>query len=199
MKVLSRDFTTKEKVLLVVLVVILVGLVYFQFVYKPVSASIEKAKNQKENLQSELEAVQTRISLLTKMKNEVDNITEEGTLKAMPSYNNSKNVNKLLNDVLGDMDFALVFSPVEKDGDQIRRPVQLTFNTPDPNTVKDVFTQLTGGEYRCLIGEVTCAPKKERNSGSEEMTVVANLTFYETMVGGKADAGLPVEEEEIAQ
>lgn len=199
MKVLSRDFTTKEKVLLLVLVVILIGLVYFQFVYKPITASIEKAENQKENLKSELEAVNTRITMLTKMKNEVDDITTEGTLKAMPSYNNSKNVNKLLNDVLGDMDFALVFSPVEKDGDQIRRRVQLTVNTPDADSVKTVFSELTGSEYRCLIENVSCAPKKERNADSNEMTIVANLTFFETMVGGKADAGLPVEEEVVAE
>lgn len=199
MKVLSRDFTTKEKVLLLFLVVILIGLVYFQFVYKPVSAGIEKAENQKRNLESELTAVQTRVAKLTQMQNEVDNITEDGTLKAMPSYNNSKNVNRLLNDILGDMDFALVFSPVEKDGDQIRRNVQLTVTAPDYEAAKGIFTALTGSEYRCLVGDVKCAPKKERNVDTGDVTVVAQLTFYETMVGGKADAGLPVEEDGAPQ
>ena len=40
MKIWSRDFTRFEKTLLLILSVILIGLVYFQFVEKPVRRAI---------------------------------------------------------------------------------------------------------------------------------------------------------------
>ena len=198
MKLLSRDFTTKEKVLLLLLVLILVALVYYQFVYRPVADGIVKADDQKKNLEIELEAVNTRVSKLQQMQNEVDGITENGTLRSMPSYNNSKNVNRLLNDVLGDMGYSIVFSNVERSGDQVRRNVQLQYVAPNYESAKEVFSQLTSSEYRCLIGDIRLS-SKEGSLDSGEVTVVANLTFYETMVGGQADAGLPVEEDDTIE
>ena len=193
MKVLSRDFTTKEKVLLLVLVLVLVGLVYYQFVFKPVTEGIERAESLKSDLEIELEAVNTRVAKLQKMQNEVDGITENGTLRAMPSYNNSKNVNKLLNDVLGDMGYSIAFSDVTRSGDQVRRKISLQFTAPEYDSVKNVFSSLTGSEYRCLIEDVRCS-SKDFTLADGEVNVVATLTFFETMVGGQADAGLPTAE-----
>lgn len=193
MKILSRDFTTKEKVLLLILAIIIISLAYYLLVYQPVSDGIEKAELTKQGQAVELEAVNMRIAKLEKMKNEIDDVTENGTLKSMPSYNNSKNVNKLFNDILGDLEFTLSFNDVTKAGDQIRRFVTMQFITKDQKTIKSVLTALSECEYRCLINDVKCSFKLNKNDEAD-YTVRASLTFFETMVGGTPDAGLPAEE-----
>lgn len=193
MKVLSRDFTTKEKVLLLILALIIIVIAYYLFVYQPVNDGIQKAEATKQELNIELEAVNARVEKLQKMKEEIDNVTENGTLKSMPSYNNSKNVNKLLNDIIGNLEFTIGFKEVTRNGDQIRRYVSLQFIAYDEQTVRDVLSALSNSEYRCLLNDIQCNFKimNEKNV----YTVNTNLVFFETMVGGTPDAGLPVEEQ----
>ena len=193
MKIMTRDFNTKEKVLLLLLAIILIILAYYWFIETPVSEGLEKAEGQKQALKVELEAVNTRVAKLQKMQNEIDGITKDGLLRQMPSYNNSKNVNKLLNDVLGDMGYSITFSNVTQSGDQIRRNISLHFIAPDYKTVRTVLSKLSNGEYRCLLGDIHCS-SKEGAIAEDEVTVSATLTFFETMVGGTPDAGLPAEE-----
>jgi len=190
MRLLSRDFTVKEKILLLVLVVILVGLVYYQFVDQPVRNSLELAASQKASLETELEAVRARITLLERMKNEIEDVTANGTLKEMPSYNNSKNVNKLLNDVLGDMGYSIIFSNVSRQGNLVRRNITLRFEAPSYGEVRRVLSALVGSDYRCLIGDVRCT-SAYGTIVEDVVTVNASITFYETVVGGESDTGLP--------
>ena len=190
MKPFSRDFTTREKVLLVVLAVALLGLAYYLLVHKPVTEDLEKAERQEAALEIELEAVQTRIAKLEKMQKEVDQVYANGTLKSMPSYNNSHNVNKLLNDVLGDMGFTITFSNVTRNGDQIRRNIYLQFNAPDYESVRTLLDRLTDSDYRCLIGDLK-VNADDRSLEDSKVSVSVTITFFETMVGGTADPGLP--------
>ena len=54
MKFLSRDFTLKEKILLLVLLLLLFGLAYYRFVYVPCSEAISRAQSEQETLQTDL-------------------------------------------------------------------------------------------------------------------------------------------------
>lgn len=190
MKVLSRDFTIREKIVLLLLALVLIGLAYYQFVDKPVRTSIARAENEKAALELELQTVQLKVAQLEKMQNEIDSITSSGSINRMPSYNNSKEVNKLLNSVLGKLDYAITFSNVTRSGDQIRRNISLRFTAPNYSSMEQVIDKLAQSEYRCLIGNVSCSLNNERD-GSKTVVVNLTATFYETMVGGTADAGLP--------
>ena len=50
MKLMSRDFTRKEKVLLLILTMILLGAVYYLAVDQPVRSAISEAVSEQENL-----------------------------------------------------------------------------------------------------------------------------------------------------
>ena len=192
MKVLSRDFTFKEKILLLVLVLVLIGLGYYQFVDKPVRTNIAKAQQEQEALQVELTAVNTKIATLEKMQNEINDIASSGEVSVMPSYNNSRNVTKLLNDVLGNLGYSITCSNVTRNGDQIRRNISLQFICPDYSSMQRVFQELTGSEYRCLLGDITGSINtRYYHEDDDSVTVNATATFYETMVGGTPDSGLP--------
>ena len=54
MKVLSRDFSTKEKLLILVLALVLVALAYYQFVHRAVVDALASAQAEADSLTVEL-------------------------------------------------------------------------------------------------------------------------------------------------
>ena len=195
MSVMSRDFTVREKVILLILVLFLLGFGYYQFIDKPVRESIAKAEAETANLQMEITAVNAKIATLQRMQDEIDDINASGANTYMASYNNSKAELKLLNDILSaTTQYAISFANVTRDGDQIRRAFSLQFTAPDYDSMRRIILELTSVEYRCLIGNLNCSLNKQRYRDITEygsLSVSMTATFYETMVGGVEDSGLP--------
>ena len=193
MKILSRDFTLKEKILIGILFIIILGFAYYQFVDQPIREAIQKAELSKQSLDLELETVNIKIEQLEKMQREIDRIIAEGTIAPMPSYNNNKAVNMLLNDVLGTYGYEIRFSELTREGDLIRRTISLEFNPPGFSEMRTVLAALENSEFRCLVDNVEFGRQKNRY-GEFVYNASADVTFYETMVGGTPDSGLPEDE-----
>ena len=190
MKILSRDFTTREKVLLLILVLIIMVLAYYQFVYVPTQTALASARAESEALRIELTAVRSRVARLTEMRDDLESISASGKDSVMSSYNNSKAEITLLNDILKNAtQYSVSFSGITRNSDQIRREFSLQFVTADYPSMERIISALTQSEYRCLVGDVRCT--KDAQSATGGMIVSATATFYETMVGGTVDAGLP--------
>lgn len=188
MKIMSRNFTLAEKLLLVALALVLVGLAYYYFVDTPVRKSIESSQAEMEMLQTELTGVQGRLAYLTGIQKNLDALGDIDSLTWMGSYNNSKAEVKFLNDVLANTkNYSISFANVTRNGDQIRRNFTLKFQTSNYEEAQDIMTQLIQGENRCLVGDMKCS----LSSGT--VTINATATFYETMVDGEPDAGLPAD------
>ena len=100
MKILSRDFSRGEKIILIILAIVLVGLVYYQFVDKAVRESIEKANAEAEAIKVELTTVNAKIKRMEEMQAELDTIQSDPKASYMGSYNNSREELAFLNDVL---------------------------------------------------------------------------------------------------
>lgn len=206
MKSLSRDFTKGEKILMAFLALILVGLAYYYVVDRPVRDSLAKAETAKENIQVELTAVNAKIQRMEEMKAELERLQSDPNTSFMGSYNNSKEELTFLNDILsGAEQFSVSFSNVTRDGDQIRRNFKLNFVVPDYDSMESLMKKLGEGRLRCLINDIsyntvrhyyTAAERKDLDTDIEyydRVTVNATATFFETMVGGTPDAGLPAE------
>ena len=195
---MSREVNAKEKVLLVILVLIILGFAYYRFVDQPVRKNLAKAEAEYSSLQSELTEVRVKIRELQRMQDEIDEITSGGKDSFMPSYNNAKEELALLNDILNESvtQYSVAFTSVTRYKDQIRRDFKLDFTTPDYDSMKVVIDKLTGVDYRCMIGDCNCNVIKVKDPMNPSLettalSVSATATFYETMVGGTADAGLP--------
>lgn len=193
---MNRDVNTKEKVLLVILVLIILGFGYYRFVDQPVRKNLAKAETEYSSIQTELTGVRIKIRELQRMQDEIDEITAGGKDSYMPSYNNAKEELALLNDILNESvtQYSVAFTNVTRYKDQIRRDFKLSFTAPDYESMKAVINKLTGVDYRCMLGDCSCNVIQVKNPQQEETTalsVSATATFYETMVGGKEDAGLP--------
>ena len=193
---MSRDVNAKEKVLLVILVLIILGFGYYRFVDQPVRKNLAKAEAEYSSIQTELTEVRIKIRELQRMQDEIDQITSGGKDSFMPSYNNAKEELALLNDILNESvtQYSVAFTGVTRYGDQIRRDFKLDFTAPDYESMKALVEKLTGVDYRCMVGDYSCNVIKVKDQQNEETTalaVSATATFFETMVGGTADAGLP--------
>ena len=207
MKVLSRDFTLKEKILLLLLFLIILGLAYYRFIHIPCKEAIETAHNQRDTFQTELTGALAKEQQLKKMKEELDSLGELQSASRMDSYNNSKAELTMLNNVLESAyDYSIKFNNVTRDGDQIRRNFSLYFETDSFASAKRIIEQLTDSEYRCLLGNMqygvslklwregdrgTVIHKIDDKTYVEFVTVNTAATFYETMYDGVPDDGLP--------
>ena len=195
MKILSREFTPKEKVLVLILCLLLLGLAYYQFVDQPVRSALSKAQAETASLTTELQAVEAKLVKMRKMRDEIEDITAGGTASEMGSYNNSKAELAFLNDVLRSASsYSISFSDVTRNGDQIRRNFTLQFTMNSYDSAEELLRQLSASHYRCMIGDVRCTAARNGNVLTDVITVNATATFFETMVGGTPDAGLPVSE-----
>lgn len=189
MKIMSRDFTRTEKILIAVLTLILLGLVYYQFVEKTVRSSITNAQSEASMLQTELDAAQARLAAAQSIKNSMDELEASGQKSWMGSYNNSKAEVTFLNAILADtLQYSVTFANVTRAGDQIRRSFTLEYRTDSYASAHEIMARLSQSHDRCIVSEASCALEKDG-----VVVVRQAATFYETMVGGVPDAGLPAD------
>ena len=192
MKKLNREFTTREKLLILLLCLILVGLAYYQFVDQPVRTALNNAHAERDSLTTELVAVNAKLTVMRRMRDEMEDITAGGTVSEMKSYNNSKPEIALLNDILrGTPDYTITFADVTRDNDQIRRNFSLTFVSDKYASIQRIIKQLSESPYRCLVGDLKISVTRGKTMAEGPINVNTTATFFETMVGGVVDAGLP--------
>ena len=192
MKKMNREFTTREKLLILLLCLILVGLAYYQFVDQPVRTALNNAHAERDSLLTELTTVNAKLAVMRRMRDEMEDITAGGTVSEMKSYNNSKPEIALLNDILrGTPDYTITFADVTRDNDQIRRNFSLTFVSDKYASIQRIVKQLSESPYRCLIGDLKISVTRGKTMAEGPINVNATATFFETMVGGVVDAGLP--------
>ena len=196
MKVFSRAFTLREKLLLMVLCLLRLGVFYVQCVDMPVREGIAAAENERASLETELMVVEAKLDRLEKMENELDRYAVQGQIGIMGSYNNSKAEVKMLNDILEKANtYSIAFTDVTRDGDQVRRNLTLRYTAKNYETAAQIIAQLSNGQYRCLLGNVVCeSASGYHNLERGEVTVNLSATFYEPMAGDTVDAGLPIDD-----
>ena len=190
MKILSRDFTKTEKLLILFLVLLLLGLSYYRYIYVPIEETISNARAERDALSAELTTQQAALARIKKMREEMD---ETDIAKdRMASYNNFDAEVQLLNEILmRSRQYTINFDRLTRNGDQIRRSFRLQFTTYSFADAKEILLALTNGEFRCLLGDMSFSATEERETGRLLYSASVTATFYETMVGGVADAGLP--------
>jgi hypothetical protein len=202
MKNLTRDFSTREKALLLILALILIGLLYYWFVDVPVRDGIMSANSKKESANAELVVVNAKIAEMEKMEAELEEFGTLGRAAYMGSYNNAEAEYAALNDILADTDeYEIAFSALTRDGDMVRREFSIQFSTTGYEAAKRIITALENSEYRCRIGDLNCTAEQSQDTDADlknwtgKILVSAKATYYETMVGGKPDEGLPADKE----
>ena len=91
MKGLSREFSTREKVLLMIPILIILAALYYIFVHDPVSSGIKDADLQAQMMEDELVVLRARVSQVMQMQSEMKELESDSTESGyMPSYSAGK-------------------------------------------------------------------------------------------------------------
>lgn len=180
---LSRSFTMREKVLLVVLAFLLLFLAYYQFVLRGTEEAIKAYDT------SELEN--------TLIYEEARALTKERMLKAMggametdnkqiPDYDNLKGELRAFEDILASTDeYTVEFKDPVFEGEIVRRNLQVTYWASNYARTKDVLDKLSDCEYRCIIKEVSIMTTNDKSNGvmhensPKAIVVSLSVTFFE--------------------
>ena len=177
------SFSKRDKIILTALLILLLGILYYRFIHIGLNKTLDVFETEADQLQTEVEMANARLARINKMKDEM----AAPNLSRMGSYNNSKPETAFLHTVLSSTpNYSLTFSGLTRNGNQVRRNFNLRFTTSSYAEAVKVIQSLTEGEFRCLLGDMSCSIA---DGGQTTMTV--NGTFYETMVGGMEDSALP--------
>lgn len=197
MKFLSKDFTQREKVLLVILAILLVLVFYYYAVDMPLRNQEEVLNSQKSVLETDVQIAEAKVAEYEKMEETLKNLGDDAN--RMESYNNRTNEINFLNDLLAKTTaYSIGFSPVTVEGNQVRREFSLAYTCGSYSEAMDLLKKLSQCKYRCLISDVSCAPGDTNTALKGAVNVSVNATFYETLVNKTTDAGLP-EPEPVAE
>lgn len=192
---MSRKFTKRETVLLIILAVLLLGLVYYYGVWNQSEEAI--AAYNTADLEDEYTMEQAKAMSKQKMQKEIDS----GEMQAngeVASYNNITNEMNALNDILSMADtYTLDFAEAQEEAGTVRRSIQVTFHAGSYVTVTSMLQQLHDCKYRCLIQDVAISSSASSTTGIKEgsdLNVSLTVTFYETTYNSDSTAGLKLSE-----
>ena len=187
MDFLTDELTRMEKWLILFLSLLLVGLCYYQFLYRPTTREIERLEGQRDAMSMELAQVQQCLTQLKKMRTELDELGRIGYTSRMPSYNSVEEETTFLNDILTEAEqYSISFSNPSRKDNQVRRNVTLRFTTNGYEAARNILMNLTKSDFRCLLGDV----RYTRDNANGATSVNVNATFFETMAGGVMDSNL---------
>ena len=180
--IMGREFSPREKFLLLLLVIVFLIGAYYLGVHLPVKNQLEEAELRKEELHLELTALRAqrdRMDYMQKVIAEKEAQADPG-LPLVAPYDNFTQMMDQLNGILaGVADYSLTFDPVVAEGALVRRPVLMSFTAASYARAQEILRSLEYGRYRCQISDLTIMGT-ESGVGGGPVSVSATVTFFET-------------------
>lgn len=190
-KLIRRAFTTREKVLVLLLAIVLVGAFYYFLIAKNFTGTLAYNTEQLAEVEDQI-AVQTTIATLREsMQDELDGLETAEGLPEIATYDNVHNAVDELNVILAQtITYNLNFSQPELDGETVRRTVGMTFTTSDYATALAVVEDLQNGRYRCNITDFALNGSLMADGSIASVSATLSVTYFETTRGATSLSGL---------
>lgn len=189
---LSKQFTRREKVLLCILGLLLVGAAYYFAVHQPVETALRNLSFQQALAQDSLTVLQVKEQRLSQMREELEEILAQPNPAKTPKFDNLQQVMVFLNAILGSTtDYSLSFQPVKmpEDGSVVRRVINMSFTCATYAEARVVVEQLRDCVYRCQLGDLSMSPAAPTTPAAEQtadlttgaVQVSLTATFFESL------------------
>ena len=191
---LNRSFSTREKVLLLVLAVVLVIGAYYFLVVKNVADTLTANQQQLEEIQIQIDAQNTIAQARSRMEAELAELGDGESLPEVAVYDNIRNELNELNALMASAtSYDLTFDQPELEGSLVRRTVSVSFTVPTYRAALDVVKALENGSYKCLIEDFALNGKLLPDGSVESVSATMSVTYVETTNGSTNLGGLPEE------
>ena len=175
---MKRAFTTREKVLIIIFAVIIIGICYFKLLLEPVNESISQYQTDMQTEQDEILLNQAKLAKMNQMQDELDEIYAEGDAKPLPSYDNSDAMLTELNSILSaSNDYSLSFgtvSPLEQTQYIMNRPVTMHFYAKDYKTARGILDKLHDSDNINQLSDLTITFNDDSS-----VNVSADISYFE--------------------
>lgn len=168
-------FSKRERVLLIVLLVIALGMLWYFAVFTRCQDNLQKATNQQSTIQTSIDTATLKKTKMTKMQNEIAAAKLNGsTATALPLYDNVVNLTDELNGILAAANtYSLNFEGVETSNGIARRKVTLTYTAASYDQATSILSQISGGQYKCMLGDLAITDSNNSSKTSTSSNAIA--------------------------
>ena len=186
-----KKLSKREKILLAVLIVLVVGVCWYKLVYEPVNTSISQYNSDRDTEQTELLTFLPKVEQKRKMQAEVDVLKAQPDAVKIPSFDNTKEIMKALNKVLSAADtYSLSFSDPVKDGYIYSHKVDIKYSADNYRQARRIIDRLAKEAFVNQISDITInndisnkhminANGEDVNISESETNVSLVITFFE--------------------
>ena len=193
---MTRSFSSKEKFLLSVLLIIILGVAYYLLVQIPVTTNLQSIASEKELAETEIVTLKAKQEQLAKMKEELAEIEKKGAKTIVPAYDNLSKEMMFISSVMfntGDWSYNITATTSGDDG-IFRRNLQVFFTCQSYETACGKIEMLQNCRFLCRLGDVNMVPLRvtdyediyynddaDYSITTNPLEVNVTMTFYERM------------------
>jgi hypothetical protein len=194
--VLNREFDRKEKIVMLLIAILLLGFFYFWMVKEPVAHRI--AASDTTELENQIQVEQQKNSSIKQMEQEM-NQNETASTAVVATYDNFKQESIELNRIFAEaVSYSFSFEKPVASGETVRRNIGISFTAADYTSARRMIDALHNDPYRCLIHDVSLAAIDHNSSDTDAVANLQNsqvsgsltVTFYETLHDAATREGL---------
>lgn len=181
---MNRTFTSREKVLLVVLAVLLIGCFYYLVVLQPSLSAIASSDSAVAAAEDEMLVQQAVATRKAELVEQIREAQESGVdQKTLPPYDNTKNELAELDAILANAtSYNIDFSSAEIAGTLVRRSVSIAFTADSYDAAQNVLQKLIDCKYSCLVTDIAVSGAGLGQTSSQgEVKASAAVTFFESL------------------
>ena len=179
---LSYQFSTREKILLFALALVVVAVAWYMLVFQNTSAQITSLNGQIADTQSTIAVESARAAQLSQMQSEIDRYKAQGaTPVEMPAYDNMQPLMTELNSVMGMADtYTLSFDQLDTSGTYVKRGVSIDFGCGSYGAAVSIVNALAHGRFPCVVDSFAVVDGSSRSSRTAASTSASvHVTFFE--------------------
>lgn len=177
---MNRSFTTREKLLLAALAVLVVACVYFLLVLQPALSSVATADERVSTIQSEIAVQESMASQKAAMEAEIAAARAAGKQeKILPAYDNSKAEVKELDSILSQAkSYDISFAQPDTASNPVRRSVSISFTTGSYDAAYSTLKKLINCRFSCLVTDISVTAGASAEGG---VRATATVVFFESV------------------
>ena len=185
---MNHTFTTREKILLLLLALVAVGMIYYRFTYSYFQG--QKMTYDPTVFQDEMTLEQAKAASLKNMREAIENADIESTGE-IAVYNNQTNEILAINEILTGKctGISLNWNAPVLDETFVRRVVSIDCRTDSYDKVRQILTSLSECRYKLVINDIKL-DSADSIAESGEISVGISVTFFETITGAESTEGL---------
>ena len=184
---MNRPFTTREKVMLVILSLMIIGICYYKFLLEPINDQIEQYNQMAAGEQDIITQNMALIQKKKEMEQELEAIfAENPDPDPIPNYDNSGVLMVEIHSILeGTVDYTLSFSDTSllSGGYLLRRPLELEFSVTTYSQARAIINRLHDSKNINQISDLSITrvnrETKQIDEDVDTIRVKMVITYFE--------------------